>query len=81
LLVAVKDRAAVRRASPDAAQLAGILADASAQGCYLFSLDPTAPSAIAHARFFNPTGAGLRLSPIIHFILDGLASHYDCGGV
>jgi trans-2,3-dihydro-3-hydroxyanthranilate isomerase len=55
LLVSVRNRAAVERASPDAPRLAGILAHASAQGCYLFSLDPISPSAIAHARFFNPT--------------------------
>jgi PhzF family phenazine biosynthesis protein len=55
LLVPVQDRAAVERASPDAARLARILEGTAAQGCYLFSLDPISPSAIAHARFFNPT--------------------------
>jgi PhzF family phenazine biosynthesis protein len=25
------------------------------QGCYLFSLDPVDPAAVAHTRFFNPT--------------------------
>jgi trans-2,3-dihydro-3-hydroxyanthranilate isomerase len=55
LLVCVQDRAAVERACPNAAHLAGILAEASAQGCYLFSLDPVSPLAMAHARFFHPS--------------------------
>jgi len=55
LLVPMRNRAAVERASPDAARLARVLRDAGAQGCYLFSLDPISPSAIAHARFFDPT--------------------------
>jgi trans-2,3-dihydro-3-hydroxyanthranilate isomerase len=58
LLVPVRDRAAIGRASPDAPRLAGVLAEVSAEGCYLFSLDPLSPEAIAHARFFNPA-AGL----------------------
>jgi PhzF family phenazine biosynthesis protein len=55
LLVPVQDRAAVARANPDGGRLARILKEAGAQGCYLFSTDPISPSAIAHARFFNPT--------------------------
>jgi len=55
LLVPVKDRAAVEKATPDAARLTKILGDVRAQGCYVFSLDTISPSAIAHARFFNPT--------------------------
>lgn len=55
LLVPVQDRAAVGRAIPDAARPARVLDNAGAQGCYLFSLDTISPSAIAHARFFNPT--------------------------
>jgi trans-2,3-dihydro-3-hydroxyanthranilate isomerase len=55
LLVQARDRAAVAAAAPDAARLLAELRRASAQGCYLYSLDPIDPSAIAHARFFNPT--------------------------
>jgi trans-2,3-dihydro-3-hydroxyanthranilate isomerase len=54
LLVQVHDRTAVERASPNAARLTPILEAAAAEGCYLFSLDPISPSAMAHARFFNP---------------------------
>lgn len=54
LLVPVKNRAAIGRANPNAPQLVKVLADASAEGCYLFSLDPVSPKVIAHARFFNP---------------------------
>ncbi|OWJ66762.1 PhzF family phenazine biosynthesis protein [Inquilinus limosus] len=55
LLVQARDRAAVAAAGPDAARLLAELRRAGAQGCYLYSLDPIEPSAIAHARFFNPT--------------------------
>ena len=54
LLVPVKNRAAIERANPNATELVKVLADASAEGCYLFSLDPVSPLAVAHARFFNP---------------------------
>lgn len=55
LLVAAMDRAAVHRAQPNAALLAAELGTISAQGCYLYSLDPLNVGATAHARFFNPT--------------------------
>jgi PhzF family phenazine biosynthesis protein len=55
LLVAVRNRAALARAHPDLSRLAHVLEFAEAQGCYLFSLDPVAPEAAAHTRFFNPT--------------------------
>jgi trans-2,3-dihydro-3-hydroxyanthranilate isomerase len=55
LLVPARDRRAVERARPDAERLAPLLGAVSAQGCYLFCLDPADPSATAHARFFNPT--------------------------
>jgi trans-2,3-dihydro-3-hydroxyanthranilate isomerase len=58
LLVPLRNRSAVGRATPDVPALARVLADAGAQGCYLYSLDPVDPSATAHARFFNP-GVGL----------------------
>ncbi|HYL74267.1 MAG TPA: PhzF family phenazine biosynthesis protein [Bryobacteraceae bacterium] len=55
LLVPVKDRAAVASVNPNSERLRPILADAGAQGCYVYCLDPESREAIAHARFFNPT--------------------------
>ncbi len=55
LLVPVRDRSVVERATPDAARLRAALAGAGGQGCYVYCLDPVSPAAIAHARFFNPT--------------------------
>jgi PhzF family phenazine biosynthesis protein len=55
LLVPVRDREAIVRASPDAQRLAKLLQAVGGEGCYLFSLEPVLPSSVAHARFFNPT--------------------------
>ena len=55
LLVPVRDRSVVERATPDAGRLRAALAGAGGQGCYVYCLDPVSPAAIAHARFFNPT--------------------------
>jgi trans-2,3-dihydro-3-hydroxyanthranilate isomerase len=55
LLVLARDRAVVDRARPDAPRLAAVLAQVGGQGCYLYCLDPVDPTAVAHARFFNPT--------------------------
>ena len=55
LLVPVRNRGAVERLQPNEALLRDLLARTDAQGCYVFCLDPVAPPAIAHARFFNPT--------------------------
>lgn len=56
LLVPVRDVAAVDAAQPDTAGLRALLADAGAEGCYLYTtdLDPAAGLS-AYARFFNPT--------------------------
>jgi trans-2,3-dihydro-3-hydroxyanthranilate isomerase len=62
LLVPLRDREAINRAQPDARSLAGELRSVGAEGCYLFSLDPVDPSAVAHTRFFNPT-AGIAEDP------------------
>lgn len=40
MLVPVRNRTAIGRANPNGPQLVKVLADASAEGCYLFSLDP-----------------------------------------
>ncbi|MFE7505905.1 PhzF family phenazine biosynthesis protein [Promicromonospora sp. NPDC057488] len=54
LLVPVRDVAAVDAAQPDTAGLRALLADAGAEGCYLYTTDAAAGLS-AYARFFNPT--------------------------
>jgi len=51
LLVPASGREAVDRAAPDAPALKAVLAEAGAEGCYLYALDGPEP----YARFFNPT--------------------------
>jgi trans-2,3-dihydro-3-hydroxyanthranilate isomerase len=55
LLVPVRDRETVDRAQPDAAALRNELAVASAQGCYIYSIDSLSLDDVAYTRFFNPT--------------------------
>ncbi|WP_432419787.1 PhzF family phenazine biosynthesis protein [Baekduia alba] len=55
LLVEARDEQAVDAARPDAPALAAALADAGAQGCYLFARRAPGADAAAYARFFNPT--------------------------
>ncbi|MFC8796541.1 PhzF family phenazine biosynthesis protein [Promicromonospora sp. NPDC057138] len=56
LLVPARNMKAVDAAQPDTAGLRKLLADAGAEGCYLYTvdLDPGADVG-AYARFFNPT--------------------------
>ena len=55
LLVPVIDREIVAKAQPDPQQLKRLLQEVDGEGCYLYCLgDSELPSAIAHARFFNP---------------------------
>jgi trans-2,3-dihydro-3-hydroxyanthranilate isomerase len=56
LLVPARNIEAVDAAQPDTAGLRKLLADAGAEGCYLYTvdLDPVA-GVSAYARFFNPT--------------------------
>jgi trans-2,3-dihydro-3-hydroxyanthranilate isomerase len=56
LLVPARNIDAVDAAQPDTAGLRKLLADAGAEGCYLYTvdLDPAA-GVSAYARFFNPT--------------------------
>jgi trans-2,3-dihydro-3-hydroxyanthranilate isomerase len=54
LLAAVRDRAAVDRSRPRAADLAAVLSPTGGEGCYLYSLEPAGDDASAYARFFNP---------------------------
>jgi PhzF family phenazine biosynthesis protein len=51
----LRSREAIKRAQPDARSLSTQLRSVDGQGCYLFSLDPIDPAAVAHTRFFNPT--------------------------
>jgi trans-2,3-dihydro-3-hydroxyanthranilate isomerase len=55
LLVPVRTREAIKRTQPDAKSLYQQLRSVGGQGCYLFSLDPVDPAAVASTRFFNPT--------------------------
>jgi trans-2,3-dihydro-3-hydroxyanthranilate isomerase len=55
LLVPVRSRDVIGRLRPDADRLLALLRDVEGEGCYVFSLDPVAADAKAHARFFNPT--------------------------
>jgi trans-2,3-dihydro-3-hydroxyanthranilate isomerase len=54
LLVRLRDAAAVDRAEPSAKGLLKVLSAASAEGCYVYAVDGSAPDR-AYARFFNPT--------------------------
>jgi len=54
LLVRLRDAAAVDRAEPAAKGLLKVLGAASAEGCYVYAVDSSAPDR-AYARFFNPT--------------------------
>jgi PhzF family phenazine biosynthesis protein len=56
LLVPLVSQDAVDAARPDSRALKAVLADAGAEGCYVYTTAVTAAgSATAYARFFNPT--------------------------
>jgi PhzF family phenazine biosynthesis protein len=56
LLVPARNIDAVDAAQPDTAGLRKLLADAGAEGCYLYTVDVGPIAGInAYARFFNPT--------------------------
>ena len=80
LMVPVSDRAAVDRADPNAPELRRHLVRAGAEGCYIFSLDPTAEGAIAYARFFNPV-AGIREDPATGTAAGPLVAHLVASGL
>jgi PhzF family phenazine biosynthesis protein len=61
-LVEASNKAAVDRASPDAARLLAVLSDVGAQGCYLYAPSEDSSFNQCYARFFNPT-AGLWEDP------------------
>ncbi len=80
LMVPVIDRDAVDRADPNAPELRRRLLGAGAEGCYIFSLDPTAAGAVAYSRFFNPV-AGIREDPATGTAAGPLASHLAAHGI
>lgn len=80
LMVPLTDRAAVDKADPSAPELRQCLLAAGAEGCYIFSLDPTARGATAYARFFNPV-AGIREDPATGTAAGPLAVHLTAHGV
>jgi trans-2,3-dihydro-3-hydroxyanthranilate isomerase len=55
LLVPLTSRAAVDAAIADQRELAAVLADSGAEGCYLYTTQGGDDGAAAYARFFNPT--------------------------
>lgn len=80
LMVPLIDRAAVDRADPSAPELRRHLLGAGAEGCYVFSFDPTAEGAVASSRFFNPV-AGIRDDPATRTAAGPLVSHLVAHGV
>lgn len=80
LMVPVTDRAAVDRADPNAPELRRQLLRMGAEGCYIFSLDPTVEGAVAYSRFFNPV-AGIREDPATGTAAGPLVSHLVAHGL
>jgi trans-2,3-dihydro-3-hydroxyanthranilate isomerase len=80
LLVPIRDRSAVDRIVPDGRQLFELLRRAEAEGCYVFSLDPQHPQAVAYARFFNPT-VGIAEDPATGSAAGPLAAHMVTHGL
>lgn len=74
LLVPVRSRDVVGRVRPDADRLVAVLRDVEGEGCYVFSLDPVAADAKAHARCFNPT-VGIVEDPATGTAAGPLACH------
>lgn len=74
LLVHLNSRATVDASRPDAAALRHLLSQTGAQGCYIYSLDPTDPGHTAYARFFNPT-VGISEDPATGSAAGPLAGH------
>ena len=80
LLVPIRDREAVDRIRPDAAALLALLESVSAEGCYVFSLDPRRSEAAAYTRFFNPT-VGISEDPATGTAAGPLAAHLVAHGL
>jgi PhzF family phenazine biosynthesis protein len=85
LLVPGRDMEAVDAAQPDTAGLRKLLADAGAEGCYLYTVDVDPAAGVsAYARFFNPTvgivedpATGTAAGPLAALLVrDGLVRDY-----
>ncbi len=82
LLLALASRSDVDRAEPDAAHLRTLLAQAGAEGCYVYSTEDAHDGLHAYSRFFNPTvgivedpATGTAAGPLAALLVrDGLAS-------
>jgi len=80
LLVPLRDRDTVDRIRPNGDELRTVLATVAAEGCYIFSLDPTRHDAAAYARFFNPT-VGIAEDPATGTAAGPLAAQLVARGV
>lgn len=82
LLVPLRSTAAVDAAQPDTAGLRALLADAGAEGCYLYTVAGDTAGVSAYTRFFNPTvgiaedpATGTAAGPLAAVLVrDGLAA-------
>jgi trans-2,3-dihydro-3-hydroxyanthranilate isomerase len=80
LLVPIRDQHAVDRIAPDGRLLCELLNQVGAEGCYVFSLDPRHPEAMAYARCFNPT-VGIVEDPATGSAAGPLAAHMVTHGL
>lgn len=80
LMVPIRHRESVDRIRPTAQVLLDVLAGVSAEGCYVFSLDPKVSGATAYARFFNPT-VGIWEDPATGTAAGPLAAHLVAHGL
>jgi trans-2,3-dihydro-3-hydroxyanthranilate isomerase len=80
LLVPLRSRSAVDAAIADQRELATVLADSGAEGCYIYTTEREGDddSAAAYARFFNPTvgiaedpATGTAAGPLAVFLVRG----------
>ncbi|MFI2363655.1 PhzF family phenazine biosynthesis protein [Promicromonospora sp. NPDC019610] len=82
LLVPLRSATAVDAAQPDTAGLRALLADAGAEGCYLYTVADGTAGVSAYTRFFNPTvgiaedpATGTAAGPLAAVLVrDGLAA-------
>ena len=83
LLIPVRDRSAIDRATPNAERLLSVLRASGGEGAYLFCRDVARAGSAAHARFFNPTmgisedaATGTAAGPLAAWLVkNGLESH------
>lgn len=80
LMAPIRDREAVDRIQPDHKALLALLEGVGGEGCYVFSLDPQRPDAVAYARFFNPT-VGILEDPATGSAAGPLAAHLVAHGL